>query len=326
MAYLTELNKEDIKNIIFNYKLLDYISYTPIYDGVQNSNYIITTKKRKYIFTIFEDNYVANNLKEFLKLMIFLKKSGFSCPFPITDRNNNLVNLVSNKPSSLLTYLNGKFLYRHKLSHLHQLGGYVAKLHNISLKYPNHIKQRFDKKFYVNTILENNSLILEYDITIKNKFENIINDYNNLNKINIPKGIIHGDLFPDNVLFNKGKIEGFIDFYFSNYDYLISDIAIVIISWCFYHTNNKSIQLNMDKVKILIISYNKYRNISYNELSSINIICKIYCIRFFLTRLIDKKNKKNSKKILTKDPNEYIYKLLYFYTNNINFEQIIEHE
>ena len=82
----------------------------------------------------------------------------------------------------------------------------------------------------------------------------------------------------------------------------------------------------MDKVRILMKSYNKYRKISHKELSSLNIICKIYCIRFFLTRLIDKKNKKNSKNILTKDPNEYIYKLLYFYNNNINFEQVIEHE
>ena len=83
MAYLTELNEDDIKNIIFKYELADCVNITPIYEGVQNSNYIITTKNKKYILTIFEDNYVASNLNNFLQLMLFLNKSGFSCPVPI---------------------------------------------------------------------------------------------------------------------------------------------------------------------------------------------------------------------------------------------------
>ena len=129
-------------------------------------------------------------------------------------------------------------------------------------------------------------------------------------------------LFPP--LFHKGKISGFIDFYFSNYDFLISDIAIVIISWGFHSTNYK-LNLNMAMVNTLLKSYNSIRKISYNELLALNILCKIYCIRFFLTRLIDKKDKKDSSKVLTKDPMEYIDKLIYFDKQHINFEQVITH-
>jgi homoserine kinase type II len=325
MAYLTELNEDNIKNIVFKYKLVDYIKCTPIYEGIQNSNYVITTKKQKYILTIFEDKYVASNLDNFLHLMLFLKKSGFTCPTPIKDSKSNIINLVSNKPYSLFTFLNGKSLSKSRLSHFNLLGIDIAKLHIISFKYSKKLRQRFNNNFYINTFKDNNSIILEYNSNIENIFHNVINDYRNLNKFILPKGIIHGDLFPDNILFNKGKISGFIDFYFSNYDFLISDIAIVIISWCF-DTTNYNLNLNMVKVNILLKSYNAIRKISNNELIALNILCKIYCIRFFLTRLLDKKNKKDSNKVLTKDPIEYIYKLLYFDKNHINFEQVITHE
>ena len=324
MAYLTELNEDDIKNIIFKYELADCVNITPIYEGVQNSNYIITTNNKKYILTIFEDKYVASNLNNFLQLMLFLNKSGFSCPVPIQDNKRNIINLVSNKPYSLFTFLNGTSLSKYRLSHFKLLGIDIAKLHVITYNYSKNIRQRFNNSFYINAFKDNRSLILKYNSNIENIFNNVLHDYRNLNKISMSKGIIHGDLFPDNVLFNKGKVSGFIDFYFSNSDFLISDIAIVIIAWGFHSTNYK-LNLNMAVVNTLLKSYNSIRKISYNELLALNILCKIYCIRFFLTRLIDKKDKKDSSKVLTKDPMEYIDKLIYFDKQHINFEQVITH-
>ena len=324
MAYLTELNEDDIKNIVFKYQLADCVNITPIYEGVQNSNYIITTNNKKYILTIFEDKYVASNLNNFLQLMLFLNKSGFSCPVPIQDNKRNIINLVSNKPYSLFTFLNGTSLKKYRLSHFNLLGISIAKLHVITYNYSKNIRQRFNNSFYINAFKDNRSLILKYNSNIENIFNNVLHDYRNLNKISMSKGIIHGDLFPDNVLFNKGKVSGFIDFYFSNSDFLISDIAIVIIAWGFHSTNYK-LNLNMAMVNTLLKSYNSIRKISYNELLALNILCKIYCIRFFLTRLIDKKDKKDSSKVLTKDPMEYIDKLIYFDKHHINFEQVITH-
>jgi homoserine kinase type II len=323
MAYLTELNEDDIKNISFNYKLLDYVGFTPIYEGIQNSNYIISTISNKYIFTIFDDEYVAKNLQIFLDLMLFLNRSGFKCPCPITNKNNNLVSYLNNKPSSLVSFINGKSLSRHRITHLYYLGQSIAKLHNIALIFPYTIEKRFNKKFYNSTINDHLNIIANYNSNLVNIFNNTFFEYTNLIKENLPTGIIHGDLFPDNVLFYKGEVSGLIDFYYASKDYLISDIAIVIISWCFTFKNDKAVELDIKKVRMLLSSYHKIRNISHNELISLNIVCKIYCIRFFLTRLIDKKSQKDSKKVLTKDPNEYIHKLLYFNNNTINFEQII---
>ena len=326
MAYLTELNEDDIKNITFNYKILDYESFTPIYEGIQNSNYIITTKSRKFIFTIFDDKYVANNLQKFLEFMLFINKSGFNCPCPFTDISQNLVSKLNNRPSSLVTFLEGKSLYKHRSSHFSFLGQDLAKLHKITLKYPYIIKKRFDKNFYNSNIKDNLNIIENYNLNLINIFKSSFFAYSNLNKTKLPSGIIHGDLFPDNVLFNKGNIGGFIDFYYASKDYLISDIAIIIISWCFNTKNGNKIELNMNKVRLLLSNYDKIRKIAFYELLSLSIICKIYCIRFFLTRLLDKNSQKDSKKILTKDPNEYIHKLLYFHNNTINFEQVINND
>jgi len=326
MAYLTELNKDDIKNLIFNYKILDYVSFTPIFEGIQNSNYVITTKSRKYIFTIFDDKYVAKNLQKFLEFILFIKKSGFNCPCPITDRNLHLVSYLNNRPSSLVSFLDGKSLCKHRSSHFAFLGKDLAKLHKITLKYPYMIEKRFDKNFYSSTINDNLTIINNYKLNLINIFKSSFFAYNNLNNINLPCGIIHGDLFPDNVLFNKGNIGGFIDFYYASKDYLISDIAIIIISWCFNAKSYNKIELNMNKVRTLLSNYDKIRKITFNELLSLSVICKIYCIRFFLTRLLDRNSQKNSKKVLTKDPNEYIHKLLYFNNNTINFEQVINND
>ncbi|MDB9761743.1 homoserine kinase [Alphaproteobacteria bacterium] len=326
MAYLTELNEDDIKNITFNYKILDFVSFTPIYEGIQNSNYIITTKSRKYIFTIFDDKYVANNLQKFLEFMLFIYKSGFNCPCPINDSRLNLVSNLNNRPSSLVSFLEGKSLCKHRSSHFSFLGQDLAKLHKITLKYPHNIKKRFDKNFYNSNIKDNLNIIENYNLNLINIFKSSFFAYSNLINSSLPSGIIHGDLFPDNVLFNKGNIGGFIDFYYASKDYLISDIAIIIISWCFITKSGNKIELNMNKVKILLSNYNKIRKITFNELSSLSIICKIYCIRFFLTRLLDKNSQKDSKKVLTKDPNEYIHKLLYFNNNTISFEQVINND
>ena len=323
MAYLTKLNNRDISTLVYNYKLIDYIKYTPIYEGIQNSNYILITKNKKYILTIFEDQYVIKNLKQYFKLMTFLKEKNFSCPSPIKDIKNNSINSIYGKPYALVNFLDGKYLQKHALVHCSQLGRYIANLHLITSKYPINIKRRFNKNFYINTIEDNHSQINQYGNNLINLFNNEISELNN---INIPMGIIHGDLFPDNVLFHKGKIIGFIDFYFSSTDYLITDIAIVIISWCFYSKGNNNIDINNAKVNEIIKSYNLVRKISFHELSALNTICKIYCIRFFLTRLLDYKLKNDSQKVLTKNPKEYINKLLFFVNNNIKFEKILFNE
>ena len=326
MAHLTNLKQYNIDKIILNYNMLNYISFVPIYDGIQNSNYIINTKSKKYILTIFEDKYVVNNINYFLNLLLYCRKYGFNCPYPIIDKNKKYINFINLKPCCVFNFIEGQSLNYNTRNNLKNVGTNLAKLHLITNNYTHQIKTRFDFKFFNNVIKKYKPFFIKHDVSLINIFKNTLDDYKKLNNKDIPKGTIHGDLFPDNVLFNKrNQITGFLDFYFSDYNYFISDIAIVIISWCFYFDTNNKYILDFDKINILLKCYSKVRKIHTNEINALEIICKIYCMRFMFTRLIAQNNDYDKNKILLKNPNEYISKLLYF--NNIdNFRLRINYE
>ena len=313
MAYVTNLSKKNIDYILLNYNILNFVNYTPIYDGIQNSNYIINTQSKKYILTIFEDTYVANNINFFLNLLLFCNKNNFICPMPILDKYNNIVNYINKKPSCIFSFIEGKSYKKTSLQNIKNVGIHLAKLHTITNKFNEKIKVRFDINFFNNLIIKKKVFFTKLDINLNNIFNDTLISYNNLNEKNLPKTIIHGDLFPDNVFFNDdNEITGFLDFYFSDYNYMISDLAIVIISWCFYINQDDAYVLNFNKVNILLKSYNSIRKIKNEEIAALNIICKLYCMRFMFTRITAKDYNYDNKKILTKNPHEYIDKLLYF--------------
>ena len=319
MAYVTNLSKKNIDNILLNYNILNYVNYTPIYDGIQNSNYIINTESKKYILTIFEDTYVTNNINFFLNLLFFCNKNNFICPMPILDKYNNTVNYINKKPSCIFSFIEGESCKEASLHNIKNVGIHLAKLHIITNKFHEKINVRFDINYFNNIIKKKQVFFSKINIDLINIFNDTLNSYNNLNEKYLPKAIIHGDLFPDNVLFNyDNEITGFLDFYFADYNYMISDLAIVIISWCFYISQDNTYVLNFNKVNVLLKSYNSIRKITNEEISALNIICKLYCMRFMFTRVIAKDCNYDKKRIFTKNPHEYIDKLLYFNdTNNL---------
>ena len=125
----------------------------------------------------------------------------------------------------------------------------------------------------------------------------------------LPQGIIHGDLFIDNIFFTKNKFSGFIDFYFSSNDYLMYEIAICINSLCFDKRNN-SFVMNSKKIKKLINGYESIRPFSKNEKNALNILCRGAALRYLLTRIYDYFNTPKNVLIQVKDPNEYLQKLI----------------
>ncbi|MDG2000747.1 MAG: homoserine kinase [Alphaproteobacteria bacterium] len=319
MAYVTNLSKKNIDYILLNYNILNYVNYTPIYDGIQNSNYIINTVNKKYILTIFEDSYVSSNINFFLNLLSFCNKNNFICPMPILDKYNNTVNYINKKPSCIFSFIEGESRKETSQHNIKNVGTHLAKLHIITNKFNEKIKVRFDINFYNHIIKKKKVFFSKLDIDLNDIFNDTLISYNSLYEKGLPKAIIHGDLFPDNVLFNNdNKITGFLDFYFSDYNYMISDLAIVIISWCFYINQDNTYVLNFNKVNVLLKSYNSIRKITNEEISALNIICKLYCMRFMFTRVIAKDCNYDKKRIFTKNPHEYIDKLLYFNdTNNL---------
>tara|TARA_B100000686_G_scaffold190486_1_gene197167 strand:- start:4764 stop:5738 length:975 start_codon:yes stop_codon:yes gene_type:complete len=324
MAFLTKLNSNDIKNICLNYNIKKYKKLIPIYDGIQNSNYVILGKE-KYILTIFEDKEVIKNLSQYFKLMIFLKNKKFNCPVPIYSKDLCHISIYKKKKYSILTFLKGKHIRKHNLNQCLELGNHLALLHKLTKNSSIKINNDFNYKFFNYNIKKYKNNIIKYNHNLYKNFKFIIKEYQKISNNKLPKGLIHGDLFPDNVLFYKGKISGFIDFYYSCNNYLINDLAIVIISWCF-NKSSKYLKLNINKIKKIYKGYIKHRIITIKELEVLSIICKIYCIRFYFTRLIDMNKNYDLTYTQIKNPHEYLDKFLYLEQNKTNFKDILINE
>ena len=320
MAVYTKLNKENIISILSDYQIGNLVEFQGIQDGIENTNYFIKTKKGKFILTIFENRVDPQDIPFFINLMRYLNQNNFTSPNPVENRNRNILNTFKTKQYIIVNFLEGKPRVKISSNDCYMLGDLIGNLQNksknFSLIRKNSLSLEGCNKIFQNcknTISEKEINILSdglYDL-IENSLENCIKNWPN----HLPKGIIHGDLFPDNVFFLNNKVSGVIDFYFSCVDIKIYEIAIVINAWCFDQHNT----LNIEKVKNLIKGFILHNNLTKDELFSLNILAKGASLRFLITRLFDWYNTPENSYVKRKDPQEYIDKLLYFNSNKLDF-------
>ncbi|MDC3173665.1 homoserine kinase [Candidatus Pelagibacter sp.] len=308
MAVYTKINKENISYINKKFNIEKFISYKGIKQGIENTNYLLKTKKRKFILTIFEKRVSNKELPFFMELMEVLNSSKINCPRPIKNKDENYLFKLKNKKACIVTFLDGHDKKMLNIKNCYDVGKIIARMHLITKNI---------KIFRKNSMGINNLNPLLKSIKFKKqKFQNL----DKFLKINLkdikhkwpnilPKGIIHGDLFIDNILFKKNKLSGILDFYFAANEYLIYEIAICINALCFDKKGTKFI-INKKKVKNLIKGYESIRKITLKEKKSLNVLCRGAAIRYLLTRLYDYSNTPKTALIKIKDPNEYYQKLI----------------
>ncbi len=304
MAVYTQLSEVEIKKILDGYDLGSFISYKGIKDGIENTNYLIITNKKKLILTIFENRVKNSNLPFFLKLMNHSKKFGVKCPEPLKDKRKNFINIIKSKSYSIFTFLDGTSKKKWSSETCYKVGRALANFHKVNMNLKKKIKNDFSISFWEKLFLiikEKKTLNTDF---IKGELSYIKKKWPN----KLPSGIIHADLFPDNVFFKKNDISGILDFYFSCFDFLIYDLAIVVNAWCF---SNGVFQKN--KYSKLISGYESVRKLKNSEIESFNIILRGASLRFFLTRTVDSIiNKRKIILVKKKDPEEF-YKILKFH-------------
>ena len=309
MAVYTKLSEVEIKKILDGYDLGTFISYRGIKDGIENTNYLIVTNKKKLILTVFENRVKNSNLPFFLKLMNHSKKFGVKCPEPLKDKSKNFINIINSKSYSIFTFLEGNSKKRWSGEACYKVGRELANFHKVNKNLKIKIKNDFSVSFW-----EKLFLIIKKKKTFNTDF--IRNELYYIKKKwpnKLPSGIIHADLFPDNVFFKKNDISGILDFYFSCFDFLIYDLAIVVNAWCF-----SSGVFQKNKYYKLISGYESIRKLKTSEIKSFNIILRGASLRFFLTRAIDSSvNKKENILVKKKDPEEF-YKILKFHKSKEN--------
>lgn len=307
MAVYTNVSADEIEAFIEGYDVGDVISFKGIAEGTENSNYLLSTTKDNFILTLYEKRVNADDLPFFLGLMDHLAHKGINCATPIADKKGNALKELCGRPAALISFLDGLSISRPDAQNCTQLGAALAEMHlavaDFELSRKNDLSLSGWKSLAASCEKRADECMDGLGEIIHNEMEYLSSNWPS----DLPCGIIHADLFPDNVFFLDGKLSGLIDYYFACSDMLSYDVAICLNAWCFEADGS----LNITKASGLIAGYNKVRALSDDEINSLPLLCRGASLRFMLTRLYDFLNKTEGALVKPKDPLEFLSKLLF---------------
>ena len=308
MAIYTKISRNDVVSIERKFNLGKIISFKGIKKGIENTNYLIRTKKNKYILTIFEKRVQEKDLPFFMSLMDKLNNYNINCPKPQKNKTGNYLITIKNKPASIVSFVKGKDKNKLKIKDCYEIGKNIAKLHIVSKKIKLYRKNSMSLNSWSKLLNKIGNKYKKIEVNLNELIKTSFADIKKRWPKKLTSGIIHGDLFIDNIFFKKNKFHGYIDFYFAANDFFMYEIAICINALCFDKKNRKFI-FYMKKSKNFLKGYSSLRKLSKNEKNSLNTLCKGAALRYLLTRTYDYLNTPKSAIIKIKDPHEYIQKL-----------------
>ena len=308
MAVYTKINKKDISLINKKFDFQNFKSFKGIKQGIENTNYLLRSKNKKFILTIFEKRVERKEIPFFMKLMDQLNNLNITCPKPLRNRQGDFIIKLKGKSACIVTFVEGKDKKRLNNKNCFDIGKMVAQMHLSTKKIKLYRKNSMGIK-NLNPLLNSVKFKSKKFTNIEKFLKLNLKDIKKKWPKNLPHGIIHGDLFIDNIFFKNNKLSGVIDFYFAANDYFMYEIAICVNALCF-DKNKTKFTINRKKVKNLIKGYESIKKISQREKKSLNILCRGAAMRYFLTRLYDYTNTPKSALIKIKDPREYYQKLV----------------
>lgn len=311
MAVYTKLEKKDIDIILEDYSIGNLEKFDPIEEGVENTNYRILVNKKKYILTIYEKRVDNKDLPFFCSLTTELFKKNFKCPLPIKNKKNEMISDYQNKKLTILSFIDGESKKYLGDNDSYKIGLETSRLHtltsNIDLYRKNSLSIDSWVKIYNEIKLANKNKDESKFKFIEDSLDQIKQNWPR----NLPSGIIHGDIFIDNIIFQGENINGIIDYTFACNDFFAFDIAICLSALCFDQVG-KEYNFNILNARNFLKGYIKNRSLEENEKQNMRVLCQGAALRFFLTRLIDSITQDDLAFVKIKDPTEYLKKLEYF--------------
>jgi len=308
MAVYTKISKKDVNNLFKNYNLGKIIKFIGIKEGIENTNYLIYTEKNKFILTIYEKRVEIKDLPFFIGLMTNLHNSDFKCPKPIINKNGNYISEISGKKAAVISFIEGKAKKNLSPENCYEVGVETAKLHkitkNISMSRKNNLSLESWAKLFSKVEKKCSKIHKNLPEVINASLVEIKRNWPE----KLPSGIIHADLFPDNIFFKNEKFTGIIDFYFSCHDFYSFEIAVCLNALCFDGIN-ENLSFNVTKAKKFIKGYSSIRKIENEEKKYLKVLAQGASIRFLLTRVFDYLNLSKGAIVTVKDPIEYLKRL-----------------
>jgi homoserine kinase type II len=305
MAVYTDVSAEDLADFLADYDLGDLLSYKGIAEGVENSNFLVHTTRGYFILTLYEKRVAPEDIPFFLGLMEHLAARGLTCPQPVKNQTGDMLGWVAGRPAALVTFLDGMWIRRPSAAHCAAVGEGLAKLHLAGTDFPMRRRNALSvdgwRPLYVASATGADTV----QPGLRDAIERELTLLEGAWPSGLPEGVIHADLFPDNVFFLANKLSGLIDFYFACTDTLAFDVAICLNAWCFEPDH----AYNVTKGRALLQGYVGARPLSIEERAALPLLARGAALRFLLTRLVDWLNVPPGALVRPKDPLEYFRKL-----------------
>ena len=305
MAVYTDVSDEELADFIASYRVGALTSYKGIAEGVENSNYLVHTEAGRYILTLYEKRVARADLPYFLALMEHLAARGITCPVPVHDRQGRTLRELAGRPAALVTFLDGVSVRRPNIGQCALLGEGLARFHLAGENFPMQRANSLSLSGWVPLFAAIGSGADQIIPGLGAEIERELGHLTQHWPADLPQGVIHADLFPDNVFFLGPRLSGLIDFYFACNDMLAYDIAVCLNAWCF----ETDASFNVTKARALLQAYEGVRALSPDELDAMPTLARGAALRFLLTRTYDRLNIDEGALVKPKDPSEYLRKL-----------------
>src|SRR5437016_1486934 len=305
MAVYTDVAAEDLAAFLAGYDIGELLAYKGIAEGVENSNFLVHTSQGNFILTLYERRVAARDLPFFLGLMEHLASRGITCPQPVKNKAGGMLGTVAGRPAALITFLDGMWIRRPSPTHCAALGAALAKLHLAGLdfagKRANTLSVAGWRLLYEHCRARADEVQRDLASVLAKELARLEQEWPR----DLPQGVIHADLFPDNVFFLGDRLSGLIDFYFACNDALAYDIAVCLNAWCF----EPDCWFNRDKGRALFEGYESVRPLAEAEREAMTTLARGAAMRFLLTRSYDWLNTPADALVARKDPADYVHRL-----------------
>ncbi len=305
MAVYTDVSTDDLARFLTRYDIGELLSYKGIAEGVENSNFLVHTSKGYFILTLYEKRVAEGDLPFFIGLMEHLAARGLNCPQPVKTKDGAALGVLAGRPAAIVTFLDGLWIRKPGVGHCAAVGEALAKLHlaggDFAMKRPNALSVESWRPLFEHAGPRGDTVRPELCNEIVGELDVLEKSWPR----GLPQGVIHADLFPDNVFFLGDRLSGLIDFYFACTDTLVYDVAICLNCWCFEPDHS----FNVTKGRALLKAYQAVRPLSKAECDALPVLARGAAMRFLLTRLVDWLAVPEGALVKPKDPLEYYRKL-----------------
>jgi homoserine kinase type II len=310
MAVYTDVSDSELAAFLSAFDLGRVVSFKGIAEGVENSNFYLMTEGGTFILTLYEKRVREEDLPFFLGLLEHLSAKGIHCPLPVRARDGRTWRDLNGRPAALMTFLTGLSPRRPDAAQCGELGTVLARLHVATADYAGRRENALSLAGWKTLVKQcepkANSVRMGLATTIAQELRHLEQHWPQ----GLPSGVIHADLFPDNVFFMDGRISGLFDFYFACNDAYAYDVAVCLNAWCFEADGS----FNITKGRALLGAYRTVRPLLDVEVIAIPILARGAALRFLLTRLYDWINRDANALVKVKDPLEYATKLRFHQT------------